>query len=190
MQLIVQFLTASIVNPNRNDIINRFCSVAAPIAFLLGGLSVLFSERIQETIWNNEKKHQGRRLKIRPYCMIRIIITLSFVLSSMCYFYIWACYPEAIFCTLIMIGYIFIKVDSVFSKTVCFTKKYMTYCSWGKKYKVALRDIYNMHWENPRNGFGYILVFSFPGVPRVDISTEDFYGLRQLKEAYDQQKGK
>ena len=190
VQLNVQFLTSWINNPNSDIITNRFFSVVGPLLFLIAGLQWIIGGKIQKALLQRADDYQEKRIRIRPYGLVRISCIALSLIITICYFAINACYIDAMFYVCILTAYTLFKLETVFSKKYHFTKKYLTYCSWGKKHKVALRDIYYMRWDAPRSGMGYLLVFSFPGVSYAQLSTAEFYGVKQLKEAYDQQKRK
>lgn len=164
---------------------NRLFSIIGPLLFLSAGLQWLLGDKVQEVLNRKDNQHFKKSIKIRPYGIFRIIRTSLLFIFCISFFIIYRLYVEAIFCLIIYLGYIYIKVDTMFSIKIRYTKRYLIYSKWGCEHKIALRNIYDMHWDNPKNGLGYILVFCFPGVWRVDISTADFLGLQKLKIAYD-----
>ena len=167
---------------------NRLFSIVGPLLFLSAGLHWLFGNKVQEVLNRRDSQYKEKKISIRPYGIFKIIKSSLLYIFCISYFFIYELYIEAILVLIIYLGYIFVKIDTVLTIKIRYTNRYLIYKKWGHEHKIALCNIYDMHWYNPRNGLGYILCFYFPGVLRVDISTADFMGLQNLKKAYDEEK--
>lgn len=164
---------------------NRLFAIVGLLLFLHAGLHWLFGNRVQKVLNQRDSQYIDKKISIRPYGIFKIIKTSLLLIFCVSFSFVHKMYMEAILALIIYLGYIIIKIDAVLSIKIHYTKRYLIYKKWGHEHKIALRNIYDMHWYNPRDGLGYILFFYFPGVGRVDISTADFMGLQNLKKAYD-----
>ena len=72
--------------------------------------------KIQKALLQRADDYQEKRIRIRPYGLVRISCIALSLIITICYFAINACYIDAMFYVCILTAYTLFKLETVFSK--------------------------------------------------------------------------
>lgn len=163
---------------------NQFFTIVAPLLFAYAVISNLLGDKVQDQLIKLDV-HEKEYIKFRPYGACKSVLIVALLCFCAVYFLVTSTTASAVLTFLILIGYVWIRLDSAYCIALQYTQKYIYLTRWGKKQRIPMQEISKITWETGRHSVGYILVLYLWNGRKIYLSSADFVGLRKLKSVFE-----